>query len=130
MYDYRTLTPDQRHEIVEHRRRQERPWHSPPHWDFEGQRQFIVSGACFEHAAVIGRTPERMTECEAALSSLCHDRATHVYAWCILPNHYHLLVRTDRIKELRRESGRFHGRSSFKWNGVDQRRQTSPAQLL
>jgi len=122
MYDYRKMTPDQRREIVEHRRRQQRPWHSPPHWDFEGPRQFIVSGACFEHASVIGHTPGRMTECETALLEVCGNYASALYAWCILPNHYHLLVRTDRIKELRAEIGRFHGRSSFRWNGEDQRR--------
>jgi len=36
MYDYRETTPGERREIVEHRRRQQRPWHSPPHWGFEG----------------------------------------------------------------------------------------------
>jgi putative transposase len=63
-----------------------------------------------------------MSECEATLLALLHDYGTAVYAWCILPNHYHLLVRTDRIKELRAEIGRFHGRASFKWNSEDQRR--------
>jgi len=41
MYDYREMTPEQRREIVEHRRRQQRPWHSPPPWDFQRERQFI-----------------------------------------------------------------------------------------
>src|SRR6185503_20635364 len=103
MYDYREMTPEQRREIVEHRRHQQRPWHSPPHRDFEGQHQFIISATCFEHAPVIGKTAERMTECEATLQELCEKYAAVLYAWCLLPNHYHLLVRTERLMELRAE---------------------------
>ena len=45
-----------------------------------------------------------------------------MYGWCILPNHYHALVKTDRIKEFRHALGQFHGRSSFKWNEEDSHR--------
>ena len=41
MYYYRALTPEQQSEVVEYRRQQRRPWHSPPHWNFEGERQFF-----------------------------------------------------------------------------------------
>jgi putative transposase len=116
------MTPAQRHEIVELRRRQERPWHSPPHWEFEGQRQFIISAACFDHAPVIGKGPERMTNCESWLLELCKKYANVLYAWCIPPNHYHILVKSDRLKEMRAQIGRFHGRSSFQWNGEDESR--------
>ena len=63
-----------------------------------------------------------MTECENDLLEVCWNHASVIYAWCILPNHYHILVKTDCLKDLRKEIGRFHGRSSFKWNGEDQRR--------
>jgi putative transposase len=58
-----------------------------------------------------------MTDCEAEVLELCREFCSAIYAWCILPNHYHLLARTERIKELRLGLGRFHGRSSFTWNG-------------
>ena len=45
-----------------------------------------------------------------------------MYAWCILPNHYHTVVKTDRIRELRHALGLFHGRSSFQWNEEDDSR--------
>ncbi len=122
MYDYRRMTPEQKREAVRYRRLHERPWHSPPHWQFQGQRQFIVSAACFEHQPIVGLTPERMTECEAGLLDVCRQLAQAIYAWCLLPNHYHLLVRTDRLVELRAELGKFHGRMSFKWIGEDQRK--------
>jgi len=122
MYDYRKMTPAQRREAVEYRRLRERPWHSPPHWEFQGLLQFTISSACYEHQHIIGLTPERMTECESTLLDVCSHFATNVYAWCILPNHYHLLIQTDQLGALRAELGRFHGRTSFKWNGEDHRR--------
>src|SRR5712691_10898858 len=114
MYDYRKMTREQRRAAVEYRRLRERPWHSPSHWEFAGLLQFMISGACYEHQHVIGAAPERMAECESALLDACEQFATNVYAWCVLPNHYHLLVQTDRLKELRADLGKVHGRTSFK----------------
>jgi putative transposase len=116
------MTPIQRREAVEYRRLRMRPRHSPPHWQFHGLLQFMISGACYEHQQIIGASPERMTECERTLMDLCCRFTTNLYAWCILPNHYHLLVQTDRLQDLRSELGRFHGRTSFKWNGEDSQR--------
>lgn len=116
------MTSAQRHEAVQYRRLRMRPWHSPPHWEWEGPLQFIISGTCYEHHHIIGTTPERMTEFERTLLDVCHQFATSVYAWCVLPNHYHLLVRPAQLKELRGALGRAHGRTSFKWNGEDNRR--------
>jgi len=122
MYDYRKMTTEQRREAVEYRRRRERPWHSPPHWEFAGRLQFMISSSCYEHAHIIGVTPQRISECENALLDACQKFATNVYAWCVLPNHYHFLVQTDRLKELRGALGKCHGRMSFQWNGEDDRR--------
>ena len=119
MYDYRYMTPTQRSEAVEYRRLRERPWHSPPHWKFQGLLQFMISGSCYEHHQIIGSTPERMTECEDSLLDVCNRFAANVYAWCVLPNHYHLLLQTDQLQDLRTQLGRLHGRTSFKWNGED-----------
>jgi putative transposase len=56
------------------------------------------------------------------LLSACDSQTTAIYAWCILPNHYHLLVKTGAINALRKEIGLLHGRTSFRWNGEDARR--------
>ena len=82
----------------------------------------MISSAIYEHQPVIGVTPERMTEFERALRETCDQFTTKVYAWCILPNHYHLLLQTERLKELRAELGKLHGRTSFNWNGEDNSR--------
>jgi putative transposase len=128
MYDYRRMTASQRREAVEYRRLRERPWHSPPHWEFAGLHQFMISAACYEHEPVVGVTPERIAECESELLVLCSSFATNIYAWCVLPNHYHLLIQTDRLKDFRAALGKFHGRTSFRWNGEDDQWARRPRQ--
>jgi putative transposase len=32
----------------------------------------------------------------ARLAGLAEKEAWHVYAWCLMPNHFHLLVRTGK----------------------------------
>src|SRR5437764_4482889 len=131
MYDYRKMTAAQRREAVEYRRLRERPWHSPPHWKFQGLLQFMISDACYEHHPIIGLTPERMTECEGLLLELCNQFATNVYAWCLLPNHNHLLLQTDQLQNLRKALGRLHGRTAFKMERRGRLpRTTSLAQLF
>jgi len=116
------MTEAQREQALELRRRRELPWHSPPHLDFEGIHQYLISAACYEHIPVIGKNPERMTECETEVLKICNELCLDIYAWCILPNHYHALLRTEHIKELRQSLGQFHGRSAFEWNGEDNSR--------
>jgi putative transposase len=119
MYDWRTMTPQERELALSQRRARGFPWHSPPHLDFDGECQYLVSAACYEHAHVIGRSPQRMTDCETGVLDACRGSCSEIYAWCILPNHYHILLKTAQIKALREKLGQFHGRSSFAWNGED-----------
>jgi putative transposase len=119
MHDWRKMTAEERQQALEIRRLRKLPWHSPPHLDFEGNHQYLISSACYEHAHIIGQSPERLTACEESLLEVCHNFCESLYAWCILPNHYHALVKTNRIRELRQALGRFHGRSSCKWNEED-----------
>ena len=122
MYNWRKFTEIQRQEALALRRGRNLPWHSPPHLDLEGAHQYLVSSACFEHAPIIGVSSERMTQFEADILELCDEHSLAIHAWCILPNHYHLVIKSERIKALRRSLGLFHGRSSFAWNGEDHQR--------
>jgi REP-associated tyrosine transposase len=115
------MTLEERTQALELRRARHLPWHSPPHLDLLGTRQYLISAACYEHHRIIGTSAERMTDCEQSLLELCHNFALAVYAWCLLPNHYHLLM-TDNIERVRHELGQFHGRSSHAWNGEDDAR--------
>lgn len=107
---------------MNYRRLRRFPKHSPPHFDFVGEHQYIVTAASYEHAHVIGKSFERMTDCEAGILDACEKFCTNIYAWCVLPNHYHVLLKTAQIKLLRKEIGLFHGRTSFQWNGEDDAR--------
>jgi putative transposase len=42
--------------------------------------------------------------------------AAGIHAWCVLPNHYHLLVTTPDLRSSVWALGKLHGRSSFQWN--------------
>lgn len=113
------MTQEERERLIELRKSRNLPWHSPPHLDFDVARQYLISSTCYQHIPVIGKNPARMMECESEVLKVCDAFASRIYAWCILPNHYHVLLRTDRIKDLRGKIGQFHGRSSFEWNGAD-----------
>jgi putative transposase len=45
-----------------------------------------------------------------------------IHAWCLLPNHYHVYLETNDLKQTLALLGRLHGRSSHAWNGEDQQR--------
>lgn len=116
------MTEAERERVSAYRRQRNLPMHSPPHGALGFSSQYLLTAACFEHKPIIGRSTERLTECEQQLLASCEEQASTVYGWCILPNHYHVLVRTEQIKSLCKALGRFHGRSSFNWNAEDNER--------
>ena len=117
-YLWRRLTPEKQQAILQYRKRLKRPWHRPPHFD-QGNIHYHLTGACFEHQPFIGHSPERMAEfSELLLESLPEPPA----AWCVLPNHYHVLVRCPEIKTIGKILGSLHGSTSFRWNGEENQR--------
>jgi len=121
-YVWRRLTSEQRKEVLDWRKNNARPWHSPPHRPNYGHLHFFVSAACFEHASHIGYSPQRMDRFSTTLLELFKQHATRMVAWCVLPNHYHALVETPNILKLLYELGRLHGRTSHAWNGEEDKR--------
>ncbi len=119
MYNFRKMSPEMRAEVVAWRKANRLPWHSPPHGKMGYSNRYLVSAACYEHHYYIGVSPERMTECEKEILSVCQQFGSEVYAWCVLPNHYHLLLKCEFIKQFCHEVGKFHGRSSRRWNKAD-----------
>jgi len=57
-----------------------------------------------------------------ALLALVSPPTYRTVAWCVLPNHYHLLVEAPDILRLLQSLGQFHGRTSYQWNGEEQTR--------
>lgn len=121
-YLWRQLSDDQRTELLAWRKDCKYPWHSPPHQPNFGHRRFLVSAACYEHNHYIGHTPHRMDAFSGALLETATTDGTEIYAWCVLPNHYHLLVNAPDILRLLHNLGRLHGRTSHQWNGEDNTR--------
>ena len=121
MYDWRRLTDAERREVLACRRAAQHPWHRPPHEDW-GEGAYHVSAACFEHAPIIGNTPARMEDYTRRLLDALDDCCHHLHAWCVLPNHYHLLADAENLKLITAALGKLHGRTSFTWNGEDSAR--------
>jgi len=117
-YLWRRLTPEKQQALLQYRQRLKRPWHRPPHYQ-QGNIFYHLTVACFEHQSFIGHSPERMAGfSELLLDTLPESPA----AWCVLPNHYHVLVRCAEIKAIGKILGKLHGSTSFRWNGEEDQR--------
>jgi len=121
-YIWRQLTSEQREEVLKWRKDNARPWHAPSHRPNYGHLHFLVSAACYEHEPHIGLSPQRMDNFCATLLDIVQQEAARTVAWCVLPDHYHVLVEATNILKLLHELGRFHGRTSHAWNGEECKR--------
>lgn len=122
MYDWRRMTEQQRGNALESRMVRGLPPHSPPHYETEGQQTFHLSAANFDHQAIIGATLSRMAEFTTTLCSLFDACRCELFAWCVLPNHWHALISTDGLKPVLHAIGQMHGRTSFEWNRDEEQR--------
>ncbi|OPZ31362.1 MAG: Transposase IS200 like protein [Lentisphaerae bacterium ADurb.BinA184] len=118
MYNWRHMPPEQRAEVLKRRQGSGLPWHGPPHRCGES-RDYHLDAANYEHRPVLGASLERLVEFEALLLEAFRRSAAVVYAWCVLPNHYHALVHAPEVMALLDELGRLHGRTSRCWNLAD-----------
>ena len=121
MYLWRKLTNEQRRELLEFRQFNDRPRHSPQHQTSQNGR-YLLTAACYEHRPVIGSSPKRMADFCERLLKILETHCEEIYAWSILPNHYHALALTRRLPELLHAIGQLHGRTAFDWNGEDGKR--------
>ncbi len=116
------MNTKQREEVLKERILHGRPEHSVPHVTSNTTTYYLVTAACFEHQPVIGLSPSRMAKFEDNLVESLSSRCKQVFAWNVLPNHYHVLVDTLNVKALLKAIGQLHGRSSFAWNGEEHKR--------
>jgi putative transposase len=63
-----------------------------------------------------------MATFEENLLSFLDSLGGKIHAWCILPNHYHVLLHSAHILDNVGNIGRFHDRRSFGWNGEESTR--------
>jgi putative transposase len=116
MYDWRNMTPHEREETLALRKEWQRPWHTPPHRISSFGDAYLITAACYEHQAYIGLSASRLADFEAQLTEVLGRSCHVIQAWAILPNHYHVLVRTKQVLQSLKDLGLLHGRTSFRWN--------------
>ena len=121
-YLWRKLTTKQRDELLKWRKDSRYPWHSPPHRPNFGHLRFLISAACYEHRHYIGWTPGRMHKFSEDLLAILAAQTSQIFAWCLLPNHYHVLVEASDVKTLLGALGHLHGRTLHAWNGEENKR--------
>ena len=115
------MTDEERKQTLHERKLKGLPWHSPPH--FAGRSNYYhFCAACYEHKPVIGLTLERLAQFSEDLLYNLGELEAKVFAWCVLPNHYHLLLKIKELSTSIVHLGRLHGRTSFIWNGEENTR--------
>ncbi len=88
--------------------------HHPPHIYLDNT-WYIITATTLDHASFL--VSERAkTLVRDTLESLVLEFNITLYAWVILNNHYHLLLKTWRGKDLPRFLGRLHGSTSRQIN--------------
>lgn len=121
MYRWRKMTPEQRQAALDYRQQHQLPLHAPPHYTRDSGL-YLITAACYEHKSIIGVSHERMGAFEKELLETIATLCPECFAWNVLPNHYHLLLRAPDIEALIAALGQLHGRTSFNWNGEEDER--------
>ena len=116
-HEYRKLTTEEREKVLSQRRELGYPLHAPPH-PFRDAGRYLISAANFEHVQII-TSPERRTDFESRLLTVMSDLQVEVYAWGVLPNHYHILLGVDALDKVSIVLKQLHGTTSREWNLAD-----------
>ena len=117
MYDYRHRTPEEREELVQNRLARGYPPHQPPH-PLHVAGVYLLTAACYEHARHMA-SPARRQDLLGLIQQQCQAREITLYAWVVLPNHYHLLADVPEMSALGELFRRAHGRTAHDWNEDD-----------
>ena len=107
---------EQRAQVVAQRQRDHQPWHALEHRVSEDQT-YIITGTCYQHSSLMHHEARRL-EWQEKLLDLLEDLQATTFAWCVLPNHYHLLARLDLLA-FGKSIGRLHNGTSTQWNRED-----------
>ncbi|MDZ8024997.1 MAG: transposase [Nostoc sp. DedQUE01] len=129
MYKYHKLTPEQKAELVEQRLSRGYPPHSPPHL-IRDRQFYLLTVACYEHKCHMQSESRRQQLLNKIFDRFRigdndHESAEAlttnltIYAWVVLPNHYHLLVQVENFDILSDLFRRTHGALSRQWNIED-----------
>ena len=93
--------------------------HHPPHIYLD-KTWYIITSSTLRHARHLATEAAKVLVRDA-LRGLVEEYGITLRAWVILDDHYHLLLNTDRGRDLSRFIGRLHGSTSRQlnlWAGV------------
>ena len=116
-YEYRKMTPEEREAVLRLRRARGYPWHSPPH-PIRDAGSYLITAGTFEHHHIL-TTSERRTDFEARVLEQCQAFDAQMFAWVVLPNHYHILLGVESLEPLAKSIKRLHGTTAREWNLAD-----------
>jgi putative transposase len=117
MYEYRTLTPEQRAELVRQRLAKGYPPHRPPHL-IRDRTFYLLTATCYEHKYYMVDTSRRQQLLDRLFEAFV-TKGMEILAWVVLPNHYHLLVQVANFNDLSKLFHSVHGATSRQWNLED-----------
>ena len=120
MYNYRKLTQQEKEEVLTYRRLLGLPLHEPPHYLRENNL-YLLTAANYEHRWIMQNEERRVEFTWKLLQWMTEYCQAHIYAFCILPNHYHVLSRVD-LNLFRQWIGKLNNGTSTQWNREDNRR--------
>lgn len=90
-------------------------WHHAPAHHFECGNTFFVTGATYRKQPFFEHARDSLQE---RLFALAEQHECSLQSWCLLANHYHLVVRAPGTN-VRRLLSRFHSESAIEMNARD-----------
>ena len=94
--------------------------HRPPHI-FLDETRYIITASTLNHVPYLADSSKKQIWRDTIMALLKEFRLA-LYAWVLLDNHYHLLLKVKRGHDLPRFIGRLHGSTSFQINRLDNAR--------
>lgn len=114
MYLYRTLTPEQKAEVLRQRRARGYPLHEPPHLH-KAEGWFLITTATYEHKHHFSSEEDRVSLFDELMNEL-QPAGIACSGWVILPNHYHILVQCKPLERISQPLRRVHARTARELN--------------
>ena len=118
MYKNRKISEKERLELIEHRKKNSLPWHSPPHF-VKKDRVFLITATCFEHARIFDAAPNRLEKFTPALLDFLSTHCEKLYLWVVLANHYHFVAHILDLDVFSKQVQAFHSITAIAWNKED-----------
>jgi putative transposase len=116
-YQYRRLTQEERARVEQERQGRGYPLHGPPH-PYRDSGYYLLTAANYEHVPIM-ESADRRTDFEGRLYRELTGVQADIFAWVILPNHYHVLVGIKAFDQVSKAMQLLHGRTAREWNQAD-----------